>query len=176
MPIRTCLIGGEKRMDKLFQNKWSIRVMALIFAVSLYLFVNIGEGNTAKNDSPVIPSPGASDEKEVIDDVPLDVKIDDNYVVSGVPDEVSLTLIGTPCILRPVGTPDNYIVSLAVQGLARGEHNVDVEYSGIPDDLNVLIEPGTVNVNIGKRPNKEFLLQVELINEPQVPLRYEVGD
>lgn len=163
-------------MDKLFQNKWSIRVMALIFAVSLYLFVNIGEGNTAKNDSPVIPSPGASDEKEVIDDVPLDVKIDDNYVVSGVPDEVSLTLKGKPRILRPVVQQENYNVFLDLQGLAEGEHNVDVEYSGIPDDLNVLIEPGTVNVNIEKRAKKEFPLQVELINEDQVPLGYEVGE
>src|SRR5699024_10599884 len=170
------LIGGEKRMDKLFQNKWSIRVMALIFAVSLYLFVNIGEGNTAKNDSPVIPSPGASDEKEVIDDVPLDVKIDDNYVVSGVPDEVSLTLKGKPRILRPVVQQENYNVFLDLQGLAEGEHNVDVEYSGIPDDLNVLIKPGTVNVNIEKRAKKEFPLQVELINEDQVPLGYEVGE
>src|SRR5699024_9445413 len=176
MPIRTCLIGGEKRMDKLFQNKWSIRVMALIFAVSLYLFVNIGEGNTAKNDSPVIPSPGASDEKEVIDDAPLDVKIDDNYVVSGVPDEVSLTLEGKPRILRPVVQQENYNVFLDLQGLGEGEHNVDVEYSGIPDDLNVLIEPGTVDVNIEKRAKKEFPLQVELINEDQVPLGYEVGE
>ena len=163
-------------MDKLFQNKWSIRVMALIFAVSLYLFVNIGEGNTAKNDSPVIPSPGASDEKEVIDDAPLDVKIDDNYVVSGVPDEVSLTLEGKPRILRPVVQQENYNVFLDLQGLGEGEHNVDVEYSGIPDDLNVLIEPGTVDVNIEKRAKKEFPLQVELINEDQVPLGYEVGE
>src|SRR5699024_6795116 len=110
MPIRTCLIGGEKRMDKLFQNKWSISVMALIFSVSLYLFVNIGEGNTAKNDSSVLPSRGAYEDKEVIDDVPLDVKIDDNYVVSGVPDEVSLTLKGTPRILRPVVQKENYNV------------------------------------------------------------------
>lgn len=163
-------------MDKLFQNKWSIRVMALIFAVSLYLFVNIGEGNTAKNDSPVIPSPGASDEKEVIDDVPLDVKIDDNYVVSGVPDGVTLSLEGKPRILRPVVQQENYNVFLDLQGLAEGEHNVDVEYSGIPDDLNVLIEPGTVDVNIEKRAKKEFPLQVELINEDQVPLGYEVGE
>src|SRR5699024_12678578 len=108
--------------------------------------------------SPVTPSPGASDEKEVIYDVPFDVKIDYNYVVSGVPDEVSLTLKVKPRILRPVVQQENYNVFLDLQGLAEGEHNVDVEYSGIPDDLNVLIEPGTVNVNIEKRAKKEFPL------------------
>src|SRR5699024_12442128 len=100
----------------------------------------------------------------------LDVKIDDNDVVSSVADEVSLTLKGKPRILRPVVQQGNYNVFLDLQGLAEGEHNVDVEYSGIPDDLNVLIERGPVNVNIDKRAKKEFPLKVELIKEGAVTL------
>src|SRR5699024_2103636 len=163
-------------MEGRFRNKWSIRVMALIFAVSRYLLVNMGGGNTVRNDSPGIPSRCAGGVRGVIDGVPLAVQVGDDYVVSGVPDEVSLTVKGKPRILRPVVQQENYNVFLDLQGLAEGEHNVDVEYSGIPDDLNVLIEPGTVNVNIEKRAKKEFPLQVELINEDQVPLGYEVGE
>lgn len=163
-------------MDKLFQNKWAIRVMALIFAVSLYLYVGMGQGDTAKSDSPVIPSPGASDEVEVLDDVPLDVKIDENYVVSGVPDEVSVSLEGKPRVLRPVVQQRNFKVFLDLQGLGEGEHSVNVEYSSIPDNLNVLIEPKSVDVQIEKRAKKEFPVEIDVINEAELPLGYEIGE
>ena len=55
-------------MDKLFQSKWFIRVISLVFAITLYLFVTV-ETNTAQNDSRV--GPGTSTEVQVLEEVPV---------------------------------------------------------------------------------------------------------
>src|SRR5699024_12141319 len=57
-----------------------------------------------------------------------------------------------------------------------GKDDRSVELLGNTDYLKVLKGPETVNGNIEKRAKKEFPLQVELINEDQVPLGYEVGE
>lgn len=79
-------------MDKLFQSKWAIRVISLVLALTLYFFVNI-EANTEQNDSRL--DQGTTTETQILDEVPVDIKIDaENYVVSGVPETVSVTLEG----------------------------------------------------------------------------------
>ena len=140
-----------RRMDKLFQNKWAIRVMSLIFAISLYLYVGIEEGNSANNNPSVIPSTGNSSEVQVLDDVPLDVKIDDDYVVSGVPEVVSVSLEGKPRILTPVVRQRNFKVFVDLRDLSEGEHTVNIEYGDIPKELKVYIEPKSIDVEIEKK-------------------------
>ncbi len=71
-------------MDKWFQSKWFVRIISLIFAVSIYLFVTV---ETDKREMTLAIIPGATNEVQVLEDVPLDIRIDaDQYVVSGVPE------------------------------------------------------------------------------------------
>lgn len=163
-------------MDKLFQNKWAIRVMSLIFAISLYLYVGIEEGNSANNNPSVIPSTGNSSEVQVLDDVPLDVKIDDDYVVSGVPEVVSVSLEGKPRILTPVVRQRNFKVFVDLRDLSEGEHTVNIEYGDIPKELKVYIEPKSIDVEIEKKDAKEFAVDVDFVNQDKLPVGYELGE
>lgn len=161
-------------MDKLFQNKWAIRIMSLIFAVSLYLYVNI-ETDTAKTDSSVIP--GASTEVQVLDGVPLDVKIDaDQYVVSGVPEEVTVSLEGKTSVLTPIVRQRNFKVFADLRELGEGEHTVNIEYENIPKNLKTYIEPKSIDVEIEKRASREFAIDVDFVNMDKLPIGYELGD
>lgn len=161
-------------MDKLFQNKWAIRVMSLIFAVSLFFFVNI-ETNTAKTNNAVVPN--SSEETQVLDDVPLDVKIDsDEYVVSGVPDEVTVSFKGKKSKLTPTVRQRNFGVYVDLRGLEEGEHTVEIQDENIPKDLESNIDPETIDIEIEKRATREFTLHADVANEDQLPTGYELGD
>lgn len=148
--------------------------MSLIFAVSLFFFVNI-ETDTAKTNNAVVPN--SSDETQVLDDVPLDVKIDsDEYVVSGVPDEVSVSLKGKKSKLTPTVRQRSFDVYADLRDLSEGEHTVEIEHDNIPKELESSIEPQTIDVAIEKRATQEFTLHADIANEDQLPTGYELGD
>lgn len=159
-------------MDKLFQSKWFIRIISLALAITLYLFVTV---ETDEADDSRIPT-GSSNEVQVIDEMPLGIKIDsENYVVSGVPEHVKVTLEGRTSVITPIVRQQNFNVFVDLRDLTEGEHTVEVEYENIPENVTVYIEPKTIDVIIEKRMAKEFQVQVELINEDQLPLGYELG-
>ena len=161
-------------MDKLFQKKWAIRVISLILALTLYLFVNL-EVNTKQNESRVDPSNAS--ETQVLEDVPLDIKIDaENYVVSGVPEEVSVTLEGKRSSLAPIVRLRNFDVIVDLTDYEEGDHTVTLEYEGLPENVTAYIEPKEINVTIESRATEQFGVDIDLVNEDKLPVGYELGE
>src|SRR5699024_10363946 len=120
-------------MDKLFQNKWTIRVISLVLAITMYLLVNI-ETNPEQNKSRV--DQNGRTETEVLEDVELDLRIDaDNYVVSGVPEDVTVTLAGRRSTLAPIVGLRKCTVFCDVAGYGDGEHPRVLEYEGLPESV-----------------------------------------
>ena len=161
-------------MDKLFQSKWSIRIISLVLAITLYLFVNI-EANTAQNESRV--DPGTASEVQVLDDVPLDIKIDaEQYVVSGVPEEVSVTLEGKNSVIAPIARLMNFKVEVDLTEYGEGEHTVELQAEGLPDNVTAYIEPKELDVQIEKRAVQEFGIDIDFVNLDKIPVGYEIGE
>lgn len=161
-------------MDNWFKSKWFVRVVSLIFAVSLYVFVSV-EVDSTNDDSRILP--GASSETQTLEDVPLEILIDsDRYVVSGVPEYVTVTLEGPTHLLTPIARQQNFSVFIDLEDLDEGEHTVEVEYTNVPDDLSVYIEPKTVDVTIEERASEEFSINIDIINEDKLPVGYELGE
>src|SRR5699024_4934296 len=163
-------IGGEEKMDSWFNNKWFVRAVSLAFDILMYVFVNIEVTTT---DSRI---PGESDRVEVLDDVPVDIRIDeDKYVVSGVPEFVTVSLEGPQSILTPKAKQRNFDIFVDLEDLGEGEHTVDLEYDKIPDKLSVYIEPKTIDVYIEERATEEFMITADFINEDELPEGYELS-
>lgn len=161
-------------MDKWFKSKWFVRVLSLAFAIMLYVFVNV-EANTTQSDSRFTPS--SNDETETVEDVPVDIRIDDErYVVSGVPEHVSVSLEGINSILTPTVRQRNFNVFVDLEGLGEGKHTVEIEHENIPKGLSAYIEPKTVDVTIEERETKEFSVFAEFMNKEQLPEGYELGE
>jgi len=157
-------------MDSWFNNKWFVRAVSLAFAILMYVFVNIEVTTT---DSRI---PGESDRVEVLDDVPVDIRIDeDKYVVSGVPEFVTVSLEGPQSILTPKAKQRNFDIFVDLEDLGEGEHTVDLEYDKIPDKLSVYIEPKTIDVYIEERATEEFMITADFINEDELPEGYELS-
>lgn len=139
----------------------------------MYLFVTV-ETDKSDDESRIIP--GATNEVQVLEDVPLDIRIDsDQYVVSGVPEVVTVTLEGRTSILTPIARQQNFTVFVDLRDLEEGEHEVEVEHENIPEELTAYIEPKTITVNIEKRATREFAVDVEFVNMDKFPVGYELG-
>lgn len=161
-------------MDKWFKSKWFVRAISLAFAILLFVFVNV-ESNTPKTESSFVP--GAADEMETLDDIPLHVRMDeDRYVVSGVPEYVAVSLEGSNSILTPTVRQRNFKAYIDLEGLGAGEHTVEVSHENVPNGLSVYIEPKTIDVTIEERETKEFNVNVDFINTDQLTEGYEVGE
>lgn len=161
-------------MDNWFQSKWFVRIISLVLAISLYLFVTI-EPNNQKEDTSILP--GIAKEVQVMEDIPLDVKINsDEYVVSGVPEYVTVSLEGKASVLAPVVRQKNFSTFVDLTELESGEHLVAIEYENVPDDIAVYIEPKSIEVVIEKRASKEFDVEVDFVNLDKLPSDYEIGE
>src|SRR5699024_1042193 len=125
-------------MDKLFQSKWFIRVISLVLAITLYLFVTV-ETNPGQNESRIETT--SSKETEVIDEVPLEIKIDaENYVVSGVPEHVKVSLEGKTSVLTPIVRQQSFTVFVDLRELEEGSHTVEVEQSELTHSSYLLVK------------------------------------
>src|SRR5699024_4289379 len=119
---------------------------------------------------------GSSTEMQTLDDVPVDIRIDENYVVSGVPEFVSVTLEGPTSILTKTVRLRNFDVFVDLTGLEEGDHTVEIEYENVPDDLSIYIEPKTIDVTIEERATEEFPVSVDFLNTDKLPDGYELGE
>src|SRR5699024_4667227 len=143
-------------------------------AITMYLFVNI-ETNSEQNKSRV--DQNGTTETEVLEDVELDLRIDaDNYVVSGVPEDVTVTLEGRRSTLAPIVRLRNFTVFVDLEEYGEGEHTVELEYEGLPDNVSAYIEPKKINIEIEERATREFNVDMDIVKQDQLPVGYELGE
>ncbi|MFS0674918.1 YbbR-like domain-containing protein [Ornithinibacillus sp. 179-J 7C1 HS] len=163
-------------MDNWFRSKWFIRGISLGFAILLYVFVSIEEADTAHES--LIPNLfGGSTQVETLPSVPIKILIDsEKYVVSGVPENVSVQLEGTASALTPIVRQQNIELFVDLRDLGEGEHEVEIEYEDVPNQVAVYIEPKTIDVIIEKKASDEVGVTVDFINEDKLPVGYQVGD
>lgn len=144
-------------MDKLMDNPWFMKIVALVLAVLLF-------GSVPKNDP---DKPGdvnvPSDEKvETIEEVPVKSYYDtDNLVVAGVPDTVTIKLQGPENLVRQASALRNFEVFVDLTETEMGDQRVPVTIKDISDRLTVTIEPGYANVSVQEKVSKEFKVEAE---------------
>ncbi|RLQ93245.1 CdaR family protein [Falsibacillus albus] len=144
-------------MDKFMENKWVMRILALLLAVLLYISVSIEQGTfkTTKNTT-------SQQNSDVITDVPLEMYYDsDNLVVSGAPQTVNVTVEGPKSIVQPTKALRDFKLYVDLRDLGIGKHQVRIKSKGISDKLAARIEPAYINVDIEEKVTKEFKVEAE---------------
>ncbi|MGA9228436.1 MAG: CdaR family protein [Mesobacillus sp.] len=144
-------------MDKLMDNPWFIKMVALVLAILLF-------GSVPKNDP---DKPGdvnvPSDEKvETIEEVPVKSYYDtDTLVVTGVPETVTITLQGPKNLVQQAKALRNFEVFVDLTKADMGKQRVPITIRDISDRLTVTIKPGYANVSIQEKVTKEFKVEAE---------------
>lgn len=144
----------DKYINKLVDNPWFMRAVALILA--LLLFENVNEANKSVINVP------QDQEKQTLHDVPVKSYYDtENLVITGIPETVTLTLSGPRASLQQAITQRGFEVYVDLTNAEIGEQRVPIQIRDISERLKVTIEPEFITVSVQEKVTKEFAVQAE---------------
>jgi len=165
-------------MDKMFNNHWVMRVIALLMALMLYVSVNIETQAPKKQPGPVTsmfpsaPSESAKD-TETINDIPVQTYFDqEDLIVTGVPESVDVTLSGPTNALLKTKQLKDFEIYADLSDLSIGSHRVQLKHKNIPDNLEVNLNPAVITVNVEEKITRDFPVEVDFINKSKIKTGY----
>ncbi|MCC4325071.1 hypothetical protein LMB33_08335 [Limosilactobacillus reuteri] len=145
-----------------FRRKWFLRIISLILALFLFMYVNGSKSgflrqNTRNNNQ----SSALMSNKSITLRMPLDVTIDNNkYIVSGYPQYVKVKVTGPSALVTTTSNTQNFKVYADLSDLTPGKHRVKLKTSGLNSELTSKIDPQYINVNI--QPRKTITMKVTI--------------
>ena len=143
-------------MDKLFDNPWFIKILALLLAVLLYSSVpHTGQKLTDVN----VPGEQTT---ETIKDIPVKVYYDtENLVVTGIPNTVDVTIKGPITHVQSAKALKNFEVYVDLTNAKIGNQNVKLKIRNLSDKLKATMKPASVKVSVQEKITKEFRVEAE---------------
>ena len=164
-------------MNDWLNKPWVIRIITLFLAVLIFMVVTFDNQDNQADDVGFEFPFSSSQETQVVEDMLVNIDIDrDRYVVSGIPQNVSVTLEGTVSIVQSTATQRNFDVFVDLEGLEPGTYTVPLQYDGISDNIDVSIEPSEIEVTIEERSDVEFEVKAGYINEEKLEAGYELTE
>lgn len=156
-------------MDKLMDNPWFIKILALLLAVLLYSSVpHSGKKITDVN----VPGEQST---ETITNIPVNVYYDtENLVVSGIPSNVEITLKGPLTHIQSAKALKNFEVYVNLTKAKVGKQKVKLKVRNLSDKLTATVNPSSVNVSVQEKITKEFKVEAEF-NKSQIEEGHSAG-
>lgn len=157
-------------MDKLMDNPWFIKILALLLAVLLYSSVpqptnKLTQSNTKTDQNTV-----------TISDVPVKAYYDtNNLVVSGLPDTVQVTISGPISLVQSAKTLKNFEVFVDLSDAKPGSQTVKLQIKDLSSSLKATLEPAFANVSVQSKVTKEFKVDAE-IGKSMIEDGYAAGE
>lgn len=146
-------------MDKLMDNPWFLKILALLLAVLLYSAVPNSNGETSD-----INVPGEESSATLVD-IPVKAYYDtENLVVSGIPDTVEVTIEGPMPNVQSAKALKNFEVFVDLTNPKIGNQKVKFEVRDLSDKLKATIKPSSINVSVQEKVTKEFKVEAEFNN------------
>lgn len=146
-------------MDKLMDNPWFLKILALLLAVLLYSAVPNSSG-----DNSDVNVPGDESSATLID-IPVKAYYDtENLVVSGIPDTVEVTIEGPMPNVQSAKVLKDFEVFVDLTNPKIGNQKVKFEVRDLSDKLKATIKPSSVTVSVQEKVTKEFKVEAEFNN------------
>ncbi|MED4454190.1 CdaR family protein [Metabacillus fastidiosus] len=161
-------------MDKFMNNPWVMRIIALLFAILLYLSVNFDSDplTVKKPGSSLIPPPAT--DTATVTDIPVTTYFDqENLVVTGVPETVNVTLEGPATPLIKARQYKDFKVYADLRNLSIGTHKIELKYKDLPKELEATINPAIISVSIEEKVTKDFSVDVDFLNRNKIKKGYK---
>ncbi|WP_214803712.1 MULTISPECIES: CdaR family protein [unclassified Exiguobacterium] len=160
--------------EKWFNERWFLRIVAVLLAVMLYLMV-AGSSSSGKSDAAsLLPIAGQG---STTFDVPVTVNYDESqWVAYNIPTTIETTVKGPSSSLTMLRLVKDFGLSLDLEGLDPGYHRVRVTANGFGKDVEVTPKQETVEVFLDKKVTKQVPVQVALLNKNKIAEGYVVGE
>ncbi|MDP4086118.1 MAG: CdaR family protein [Bacillota bacterium] len=144
-------------MDKLMDNPWFIKIIALLLAFLLY-------SSVPQTSNKLINVPG-NQTIATITDVPVKAYYDtDNLVVLGIPNTVKVQVKGPVSLVQPAKVLKDFEVYVDLKNAKIGNQKVKFHINNLSDKLKAEVVPATVNVSVQEKVTKEFRVSAEFNN------------
>jgi len=142
-------------MDKFMDSPWFLRFTALFLAIILFFSV--------KADEEKLNGKTVGDQVDYIHEIPVEIYYDDeNLVVTGVPETVSVKIEGPINIVQTTKLIKDFTLFVDLRTLTMGEHHVQIKSENFSNKLDVRIDPSTIDVLIEEKVTQTFKVEPEL--------------
>ncbi|MBB1080316.1 hypothetical protein H5S09_10435 [Limosilactobacillus sp. STM2_1] len=165
-----------KNTKGFFRRKWFLRVISLVLALFLFMYVNGSKSgflrqNTRNNNQ----NSALMSDKSATIKMPLDVTVDNaKYIVSGYPQYVKVKVTGPSALVTTTSNTQNFKVYADLSDLTPGKHRVKLKTSGLNSELTSSISPQYINVNI--QPRKTITMKVTVrLSTKNLDNDYQIG-
>lgn len=151
-------------LDKILSSKVSIMILSFTMAAILFYSVS-------GKDIITSPTSGAT-----LENVPVYVEnLDDSLEASGIPENVSVVLVGPSLDIYKTNFSKDYEVFLDLQDLSAGEYVLNLRTRNFPESLQVVSIPSSLKVTLAKKVTRTFDLGYCFINEDELDSKYSVS-
>ena len=157
--------------EKLFQNKWFLRILSVLLATGLFIYVrstNVGVATTSPNGTTSVVS------EAVIQGVPIYSNHNESTFVSGLPETVSVKVTGPRNIVQRMTRDDVQVVVDNISELSAGQHTVTLVAKGLPESVTAEVDPPTVTITVDRTVTLEKEIEV-VTNAPSLGDAFVLG-
>lgn len=154
----------HKNNNGIFSRKWVLRLVALVLAIFLFIYVNGSKnGFLRQNTRDSSRNSALMSNKTAKIQMPLNITIDNNkYVVTGYPESVKVQVSGPSALVTTTSNTQNFRVYADLNSLGPGKHRVPLKTSGLNSELHAVMTPRYINVNIQPRKTINMRVNVRL--------------
>lgn len=164
---------GCRSMNKFWEKKWFIRLVSLLLAILLVIYIDSTQTGFMTQGEPSKTRETATETRTI--KIPLQVSIDtDQYYVVGYPEKVKVTLSGSNALVTSTINTQNFRAYIDLTHKKIGRHRVKVRISGLSKQISYQINPKMVTVNIQHRKSRTMPVQIEY-NKNVVARGYHLG-
>src|SRR5690625_7900063 len=89
---------------------------------------------------------------------------------------VSVTLEGKKSSLAPIVRLRNFSIIVDLTEYEEGEHTVELEHEGLPDNVSAYIEPKERDITSESRATREVGIDIDSVNFDTMTAAHEVRD
>lgn len=147
----------SKLFDKIIYHKRSSVIVSLLVSTGICVAVNFDDIRYTffNNDLTTLNVPG----------VGVEIKADtETYEITGVPSTVDLTLTGDPADIQSFRNQSNAaVVTADLRNFGEGDNVATLQVSNVPKQIDVQVNPATVEVDLVRKLTKSFPVDAELL-------------
>lgn len=148
----------------LFENKWAVRLISLVIAIFLYIFV-ASENNAFVFQSAANQQFASINVTETIDNVPVTVgEIPENTFISGLPESVQVRLTGPRNVINQVLEKEITVQTEDLTDIPSGTQQIQFIISDLPDTVDYQVTPSRRYVKISQL--EEITAEIEYEIDP----------
>lgn len=147
----------SKLFDKIIYHKASSIIVSLLASIVICVSISYDDIRFSffNAEATTLNVPGVS----------VEVKADtDKYEITGIPNSVDLTLTGVPADIQSFRNQSSTALVVAdLRNFGEGSNVVTLQVSNVPSQINVAVNPATLEVNLIKKVNRTYLIQFDLL-------------